>query len=306
MSSAVSIRRRGGRVRGSRPRPAGPRRRPGSASSTPGGWPATGRHRCWRRGCAARGPRRSAAPPRLPPSISKAEHRPGPLRRVLLRPVRSTGSTRARPQRTASTWSCPSRNCSDLAGVLDVALDAQAQRLDALRDQEGVERRDRRAEVAEQLDPGLEDEGEVGAERAADAEVPGVDEAVVARVRGVVVGEPLGVGAKSNVPPSTMTPAIDVPWPPRYFVAECTTMSAPHSSGRMRYGVAMVLSTIERDPGLVRHAGDPLDVEDVRPWGWRWSRRRTPSCSAGWRPATASRSSGSSTKVTSMPNFGSV
>jgi hypothetical protein len=31
-----------------------------------------------------------------------------------------------------------------------------------------------------------------------------------------------------------MTPAIDVPWPPRYFVAECTTMSAPHSSGRMR------------------------------------------------------------------------
>jgi hypothetical protein len=31
--------------------------------------------------------------------------------------------------------------------------------------------------------------------------------------------------------------------PPRYFVVECTTMSAPSSSGRCRYGVAKVLST---------------------------------------------------------------
>src|SRR5206468_551415 len=31
--------------------------------------------------------------------------------------------------------------------------------------------------------------------------------------------------------------------PPRYFVVECTTMSAPSSSGRWRYGVAKVLST---------------------------------------------------------------
>ena len=36
---------------------------------------------------------------------------------------------------------------------------------------------------------------------------------------------------QSNVPPSTITPPIEVPWPPMNFVAECTTMSAPHRSG---------------------------------------------------------------------------
>ncbi len=45
-----------------------------------------------------------------------------------------------------------------------------------------------------------------------------------------------------------MTPAMALPWPPRYFVAECTTMSAPCSNGRMRYGVAMVLSTTRGTP----------------------------------------------------------
>ncbi len=43
-------------------------------------------------------------------------------------------------------------------------------------------------------------------------------------------------------------PPIDVPWPPRNFVAECTTMSAPHSIGRHRYGVANVLSTTSGTP----------------------------------------------------------
>ncbi len=37
-----------------------------------------------------------------------------------------------------------------------------------------------------------------------------------------------------NLPDSTITPPIVVPWPPMYFVAECTTMSAPCSSGRQR------------------------------------------------------------------------
>ena len=36
--------------------------------------------------------------------------------------------------------------------------------------------------------------------------------------------------------------------PPRYFVVECTTMSAPRSSGVWRYGVANVLSTTSRAP----------------------------------------------------------
>jgi len=35
-----------------------------------------------------------------------------------------------------------------------------------------------------------------------------------------------------------------VPWPPMNLVAEWITMSAPHSTGRHRYGVANVLSTI--------------------------------------------------------------
>ena len=35
-----------------------------------------------------------------------------------------------------------------------------------------------------------------------------------------------------------------VPWPPMNLVAEWMTMSAPHSIGRHRYGVANVLSTI--------------------------------------------------------------
>jgi hypothetical protein len=39
-----------------------------------------------------------------------------------------------------------------------------------------------------------------------------------------------------------------VPWPPRNFVAECTTMSAPCSSGRSRYGVGTVLSTTSGTP----------------------------------------------------------
>ncbi len=37
-----------------------------------------------------------------------------------------------------------------------------------------------------------------------------------------------------NVPASTTMPPILVPWPPKNLVAECTTMSAPHSMGRQR------------------------------------------------------------------------
>ena len=45
-----------------------------------------------------------------------------------------------------------------------------------------------------------------------------------------------------------MTPPMTVPWPPRNLVAECTTMSAPCSNGRIRYGVAIVLSTMSGTP----------------------------------------------------------
>ena len=39
-----------------------------------------------------------------------------------------------------------------------------------------------------------------------------------------------------------------VPWPPMYLVSECTTMSAPCSKGRHRYGVGTVLSTMSGTP----------------------------------------------------------
>ena len=68
---------------------------------------------------------------------------------------------------------------------------------------------------------------------------------------------------QSKVPPSTITPAIAAPCPPRYLVAECTTMSAPWAIGWIRYGVAMVLSTISGTPFSCATADDPGGVEDV-------------------------------------------
>src|ERR1044072_1432852 len=47
-----------------------------------------------------------------------------------------------------------------------------------------------------------------------------------------------------------MMPPSELPWPPRNVVSECTTISAPWSIGRMRYGVASVLSTISGTPAL--------------------------------------------------------
>lgn len=42
------------------------------------------------------------------------------------------------------------------------------------------------------------------------------------------------LAAQSNLPPSTMTPAIVVPCPPIHLVALWTTMSAPWAMGWMR------------------------------------------------------------------------
>ena len=54
-----------------------------------------------------------------------------------------------------------------------------------------------------------------------------------------------------KVPPSTIKPPIELPCPPRNFVNEWTTMSAPYSIGLHRYGVASVLSTIRGTPALL-------------------------------------------------------
>jgi hypothetical protein len=53
---------------------------------------------------------------------------------------------------------------------------------------------------------------------------------------------------QSNLPLSTTMPPSVVPEPQRNFVAECTLMSAPHSKGRLRNGVAMVESMMSGMP----------------------------------------------------------
>ena len=69
---------------------------------------------------------------------------------------------------------------------------------------------------------------------------------------------------QSNLPESTRMPPMEVPWPPMNFVAEFTTMSAPHSIGRHRAGEALVLSMMSGTPCVMRDLGERLDVEHVQ------------------------------------------
>ena len=57
-------------------------------------------------------------------------------------------------------------------------------------------------------------------------------------------------------------PATTSEWPLRYLVAECITMSAPSSIGRVSTGVATVESTASRGAGRVRDVGGGGDVGD--------------------------------------------
>ena len=104
---------------------------------------------------------------------------------------------------------------------------------------------------------------EVGAERAADAEVPGEDQAVVARVRGVEVREALGVlGVVEGA-------AVDD------HAADGGAVPAEVLGRRVHDDVGAQLDRAdqvrrgdrvvddERDADLVRDRGDGLDVEDV-------------------------------------------
>ena len=60
-----------------------------------------------------------------------------------------------------------------------------------------------------------------------------------------------------------MTPPIEVPWPPMNLVAECTTMSAPHSSGRMQPRRGDGVVDDQRHAVLVGDRRHALDVEHV-------------------------------------------
>ena len=190
------------------------------------------------------------------------QHRTGTARRVLAGPLEPRAALEPGVAHREHLGSLLEPG-GDREGVLHVPLDAQAEGLDALADQEGVERRGRGTQVAQQLHPGLEDERQVRTQRAADAKVAGVDQPVIARVGLVVVGELLGVGGvvegaavdddprdRRAVPTEVLRGAVD------------DDVGAPLQGPdevRGRHGVV----DDQGDPRLVRHAGDALDVEDV-------------------------------------------
>ena len=66
---------------------------------------------------------------------------------------------------------------------------------------------------------------------------------------------------QSNVPPSTMMPPIEVPWPPMNLVASGRRCRRRARSAGTRYGVGKVLSMISGTPASCAIVGDRLDVE---------------------------------------------
>ncbi len=142
-----------------------------------------------------------------------------------------------------------------LLRVGEVTLHAQAQRLEALQDQERVERRDRKAEVAQHLHASLEDERAVAERRE-------VGEAVVAGVGLGEVREATGRGVVERA-------AVDDRAADRRAVAADELGEAvDHDVGaplertdQVRRGHRVV--DHQRDAVGVGDAGDALDVEHV-------------------------------------------
>ena len=89
------------------------------------------------------------------------------------------------------------------------------------------------------------------------------------------------------------------------LVAECTTMSAPHSNGRMRYGVGTVLSSTSGMPCSWATAETP-SMSELEFCGLPKVSPKNALVFGRMAVRQASRSSGSSTNVTSMPSLGSV
>ena len=142
-------------------------------------------------------------------------------------------------------------------------LHAQAERLEALGEQPSIEGSDGRAQVAEQLHARLEDEGQVGAECRADAEVTCIDQAVVAGVGLVVVREALGILGIVEVA------GVDDRSRDRRAVTADVLRRRVHDdvgapldrTDQVGGGDGVVDD--EGDADLVSESGDPLDVEDV-------------------------------------------
>ncbi len=147
------------------------------------------------------------------------------------------------------------------------------------------------------------DERDVRRARAAEP----VDEAAartLARYGSVSCGQRAGSAAKSNVPRSTTTPPSDVPCPPRNFVAECTTMSAPWSFARCRYGVATVASITSGTPAACAMSATAR-TSSTCAMGFVTDSANSARVVGRMAAAHASRSSWS-TNVTSMPQSANV
>lgn len=154
------------------------------------------------------------------------------------------------------------------------------------------------SEVAQQLDPELDGEG-TGPQRGP------VPQAVVAGVGFAEVGEALDVGAEVEGPAVDDDTPDRGPVSPRNLVAEWTTMSAPCSMGRSRYGVGTVLSAISGTPASWATSATAR-MSSTLPRGLPSVSANNALVSGRTAARQASMSSGSSTKVTSMPNLGSV
>ena len=74
----------------------------------------------------------------------------------------------------------------------------------------------RQAQVAQQGDPRFHDVGN----RPERLDRLGPDRAVIARIGLIEHREAVGMASQSKVPASTITPPIEVPWPPIYLVVE--------------------------------------------------------------------------------------
>ena len=104
-----------------------------------------------------------------------------------------------------------------------------------------------------------------------------------------------------NLPPSTTTPPKVVPWPARYLVAECTTMSAPSASGLHSSGLGTVLSMMSGTPcawatsaTAAMSSTTMLGLPKLSAYTARVLGRMAAAKASGWV---------ASTKVVSMPNL---
>ena len=104
-----------------------------------------------------------------------------------------------------------------------------------------------------------------------------------------------------KVPLSTITPPSVVPWPARYLVAECTTMSAPKPIGLHRNGDGTVLSITNGTPCACATSATAA-ISSTAKLGLP---RLSANTARVLGRIAAAKASGrvASTKLVSMPNF---